>query len=107
MRLKVSSIVLLLIGCAAPNTHVPSVDIQLWAGNPLRASIQRAQTGQELACFDPSFNNYVCLSYEDLQKIYATFLRCKDWSNTQIESIQQAAKRNPDVIQKLNHPSAR
>lgn len=54
----------------------PPLDIEIWTGDSVRQSIRRGQDGQEMACFDPSFDGFKCLSDEDVKEIYQAFLQC-------------------------------
>jgi hypothetical protein len=90
--------VLTMTGC---RTNVPAIDAKFWAGDSAKSGITRAQENRTLACENPEFDEYVCLSYEDLKKIYSTLLQCKDWGNIQLMSSRQAKKyykKNKQVL---------
>lgn len=55
-------------GCA---TRSPSVDVSFWSGDSLKVGITRAQPGgRTISCSDLEFNSYVCLTYDDVRKLY-------------------------------------
>lgn len=89
--------VLALPGCKNP---IPVIDVSFWAGDSAKDGVSRAQEGKTLACKDPQFDQFVCLTYEDLQKIYDTLLECKDWPKSQLASdrdLRHFKKMNPEV----------
>lgn len=90
-------IVLSLSGCA---NHPPKVDVSFWAGDSAKDGISRAQENKTMPCADPEFDNYVCLSYEDLKEIFDAMLLCKQWSGTLMTNrdIRNLVKKNKDVI---------
>lgn len=92
--------ILTIPGCAG--THLPPIDASFWAGDSAKNGISRSQENRTLECKDPSFDNYTCLSYQDIQKIYDTMLECKEWPTLATHSqIKEFAKRNPEVIQNV------
>lgn len=64
-------------GCASP---LPTIDIKTWAGDSKIEGIQRAQDKKSISCKDPEFDQMICMTYEDLKKIYLTLPKCKAWS---------------------------
>lgn len=62
--------------CSQP---IPAIDIKIWSGDADKGSIRRAQVGDEILATDPRFNQYSCMTYDDLKKIYDTLLQCKKW----------------------------
>jgi hypothetical protein len=80
--------VVITSGCSH---NVPAIDASFWAGDPLHSGISRSQENKTLSCSDPSFNDYVCLTYGDLKKIYDTILQCKDWGSA-LASDEERAK---------------
>jgi hypothetical protein len=92
------AVILLTPGCASNN--MPPIDVSFWAGNSSVAGVTRAQEGKTLECNDPEFDNYTCLTYADLQKIYHTMLECKQWPLlAKTKDIKRFVRKNPEVIQ--------
>ena len=53
---------------------------KIWSGDSRAVSIRRAQDNQAIACNDDKFNDYVCMSYQDLMLFYDTYiLKCAKW----------------------------
>lgn len=75
----ITSALLMGSNCSQP---IPSIDVKIWSGDAERESIRRAQVGEEILASDPRFNNYSCMTYEDLKKVYDTLLQCKRWRNS-------------------------
>lgn len=65
-------------GC---KTNIPAIDVSFWAGDSSANAIVRAQENRQLKCSSPEFDRYTCITYEDVQKIFDTLLRCKSWAN--------------------------
>lgn len=84
-------------GCKTPN--IPAIHAKFWAGDSKNDSITRSQDHDSLLCRDIQFDNYVCLTYEDLKKIYDTMLTCKEWGPPIINEAQTLAfiRSNPEV----------
>ena len=60
----------------------PDWEAKFWSGDSKTASILRAQNDGVIACSAPAFDNYVCISYEDLQKLESDVLsKCEKWSD--------------------------
>lgn len=74
-----SAIPLMGSNCSQP---IPAIDIKIWSGDAEHGSIRRAQIGEELLATDPRFNQYSCMTYDDLKKIYDTLLQCKKWRSS-------------------------
>ena len=72
-----------LNGCAAAkksNTSIPKIDLKLYQGMPDKQGIVREQSAELLKCAEPKFQDFVCLSHEDFQKVIdAYILGCKEW----------------------------
>jgi len=66
-------------GCA---TAMPSLDIKTWAGDSKNTSVSRSQDQKTISCKDPLFDEMICMTYEDLKKIFLTFPKCKEWSGS-------------------------
>lgn len=61
---------------------MPHWEAQFWAGDPNTGSIRRNQANEFIQCTDPKMADYVCLSYQDLQKLYDEVLsKCEKWSD--------------------------
>lgn len=58
----------------------PDVELKLWAGSASKAAIERRQDKLIIECSDPYFNRYVCMDYDDLNKLEEDILeRCDKW----------------------------
>ena len=92
--------VLILTGC--PHLDIPKIDVTLWAGDYERQGITRAQEEKTLACMDPQFDEFVCLTYEDLRTLYNTMLKCKEWDDeTSVKNAKKFIDKNPDIHRSL------
>lgn len=71
--------VLFLNSCQHPG--MPVWDGKIWQGDPDSQSIVRTQANEMIYCSEEIFRDYVCVSLEDLQKLYANMLKCKKWGD--------------------------
>jgi hypothetical protein len=96
-------LIFIAIYCAGcPGAEMPNIDVSLWAGDSSRSGVTRSQEEKTLSCEDPQMDEFVCLTYEDLKKIYSTMLRCKKWGEViSEENTQKFIDKNPDVHHKL------
>lgn len=85
-------------GCVTPP---PPMDVTFWAGDPDKGGISRSQENKTIGCHEPEFNDYACLTYADMQKIYATILKCKQWSVETMTPRQSmiVMRKNAEVLQ--------
>lgn len=83
-----------LTGCKAP---MPAIDVEFWAGDASQAGVTRRQEDHTLACADPEFDQYVCLTYKDIQKIFDTLLQCEEWPSPGELAKINLIKKNPEV----------
>ena len=85
---------LLLLALSSCNAIIPKWDGKLWAGSSADKAIDRSQTKERIDCGDKAFDDYVCMSYEDFQSFYETYvLGCKQWnSGMRMMSIGDAKK---------------
>jgi hypothetical protein len=65
-----------LSGCSSTPHPTNKMSVMFWAGDSVHEGVSRMQENKTLACADPIFDNYVCLSYGDLQEIYQSMLQC-------------------------------
>jgi hypothetical protein len=101
--LMIFSGTLIANSCGSPNTKIPEIQIKTWAGDYREGAIVRAQDNAKVSCRDSYFDNYVCLSYEDLKKIYETLLICKDWgASSNMMPIDRLLERNQDTYKQFN-----
>lgn len=68
-----------IIGLPGCSSAMPKTEILTWAGDPLNDGISRAQESKLLQCSNSQFSGYVCMTYDDLVKLYSTLLLCKTW----------------------------
>lgn len=66
-----------LQGCT--KNQMPAVDVSFWAGDSEAVGIVRAQENKVIACAQAEFDQYACLTYADIKKLYAAMLQCKEW----------------------------
>lgn len=94
--------VLLTTGCK-PVT-MPSIDVQFWAADSERSSIVLKSEDAEISCASPDFDQYACLTYEDIQKIWDTMLQCKEWNAEPINTAQarRLVRKNSHIVEKLS-----
>lgn len=65
-----------ILNCAHP---MPAINITTWAGDSANDAIARSQDKAVKLCKDPTFDNYICMTGDDLKMIYDTMLKCKSW----------------------------
>ena len=68
----------------------PPIDVNLWAADSATQSIRRVQAGQAIGCGEIQFDEYVCMTYRDFQKLYDVLNDCRDWGRARM-SLEQAA----------------
>lgn len=73
----VIAFIMWISGCAHP--IMPAIDVSTWAGDAQSSSIVRFQDDQEMKCTSPRFDQMVCMTYDDLKKLYLTMHKCMDW----------------------------
>lgn len=83
IRLGTPKTLLILSACLTLSSCVsmpPKWDGKLWAGDSAKAGITRTQENQTIQCQAPAMDGYICMSYEDMNSFYKTFvLGCKVW----------------------------
>lgn len=85
-------------GCQTP--PMPPIDVTFWSGDSSQSGITRSQENVTIQCNNPKFDEYVCLTYSDIQRIYDTMLECKQWPQlASKKQIKQLAKHNAEVIE--------
>lgn len=97
---------LLIVSCfiltACPAKEMPKIDVTLWSGDPDILSITRGEGQISIGCDDSQFEQFVCLTYEDLKNIYSTMLKCTQWSeDISAENTKAFLDRNPDMHEKV------
>lgn len=65
-----------LFGCTSVP---PKMDIIFWAGDSSKDGITRAQESRTIECDEAEIDDYACLTYEDVKKMFDTMNRCQDW----------------------------
>lgn len=88
-----------LPGC---KSAMPPVDVSFWAGDSAKEGITRSQESKTIACSDPAMDDYVCLSYEDVKKLFSILLQCQQWPSdinlVKTKALYRfLAKKNPEV----------
>lgn len=59
----------------------PSWTAKFWAGDSASSSIVRGQDSLAIHASDPLFDNFVCMTYEDIEKLEIEVLsKCEKWS---------------------------
>ena len=74
---------LFLISCPSPS--IPSWKAKIYAGDSQTVSIRRSQDNESIPCNEPKFDNYACVSYEDLAELYDILLQCGELSSKATE----------------------
>lgn len=65
-----------------PASERPRWRAQFYAGFAERSSIFRAQDNSEIECRDKKFDDFVCVTYGDLEKLEEEVLsKCERWRN--------------------------
>jgi hypothetical protein len=78
-HLSLLAIAVLTMGATNCSHPIPKIDIKIWSGDSETGSIRRSQEGEMILAMDGRFNNYACMTYDDLKKVYETLLQCKKW----------------------------
>lgn len=94
-------VIFLWVMTTSCSTNIPKIDVTMWAGDSAKAGVTRAQEHKTLACIDPQFDDYVCMSYSDVKRIWSTLLQCKNWGSTKMATqseINQMIQQNRGVI---------
>jgi hypothetical protein len=72
-----------MFACAAakkPNVAMPKIDVKIYQGWPDAGAIVREQDNERIACTDPKFLQYHCMTQADFNKLIdAYILGCKEW----------------------------
>lgn len=77
---KVLTALAAALAISSCNAKPPKWHGKIWAGDSRTQTIQRGQDAEEIACFDPRFDGYMCISYADFKTFYDTFvLGCRSW----------------------------
>lgn len=95
--LSVCYLALNLQGCSYP---MPKVDVTFWAGDPSIDGVSRAQDNEHMVCSDQKFEDYACLTYADIKKLYAAMLQCKEWGPpiATKDEVTALLKKNSEVV---------
>lgn len=72
----------------------------MWAGDSAVAGISRSQDQAHISCADPKFEDYACLTYLDIKKIYSSMLQCQQWGPPLASSsdLKRLLQKNKGVI---------
>ena len=69
----------IILGLSQCNPR-PEWNAKFWAGDSQYGSIRRAQDHEIIECMDPRFDDYVCMTYDDIMKLEKEVLnRCESW----------------------------
>lgn len=110
MRLRNRSVLsLLTIGllasasssCGHGNVEIPKIEIKTWAGDSKSGAIVRPSDNEAISCRDSYFDRYLCLSYDDMQKIMSLLVQCEDWGRHNDGAkmkLYELEYRNKDVF---------
>lgn len=104
MRLCLGVIIFFLClslpGCKSP--EMPKIDVSFWAGDSANEGIARSQENRTMACSSSDFDDMVCLSYEDVRKIYDLLLQCERWPKSSLvmtrRDLHGFVKKNYGVV---------
>jgi hypothetical protein len=87
-------------GCASQ--PMPKVDVSFWAGDSVNSGISRSQEKKTIACSAPEIDQYACLTYLDIKKIFSAMLQCQKWGGpiATEQDVNNLLSKNHEVIQK-------
>lgn len=96
------AIILWVISLPGCKSSMPPIDVSFWAGDSAKDGVTRTQENKTIECKDPEFDELVCLTYEDVKKIFAVLLQCEQWprSATLVKTdklLRRLEKHNPEV----------
>jgi uncharacterized protein YceK len=82
--IMIMTVILNTSGCGTTTSlpepkPTPTLHLKFWQGDSKEAGIVRAQDDKVLKCSDPEFNEYVCLSHENLIELNDAINSCKSW----------------------------
>jgi hypothetical protein len=89
------------ISCGHGNQQIPEIQIKTWAGDYKSGSIVRPSDNEAISCRDSLFDRYLCLSYDDMQKIMSLLVQCEDWgrhNSGNMMRLEELTYRNKDVM---------
>lgn len=69
---------LILLPMLLANKCSNELDVKIYAGDSKNQSINRAQDNEIIYTNDPRFDNFACLSYEDVEKIAIKLKQCEE-----------------------------
>ena len=72
-RLKICLIVSSCVSCVT----LPELDIQVYKADSIQEAIVREQDGEIIYAREQRFDDYYCVSGDDLGEIYDALLRCR------------------------------
>lgn len=99
--------------CGGPkmNTQIPSWEGKVWVGDSGSSSIKRNQENAAIACNAEAFQGYLCMSPDDFQSFYKTFvLSCRNWKVKNMSTLGAQLKINADageLLMKRNRKATR
>jgi hypothetical protein len=65
-------------GCAHPEMRF---QVRSWAGDPSKGGVTRSQEERTVSCTDPKFDQFVCMTYDDLKDLYLSLRKCTAWTD--------------------------
>ena len=69
-----------LLGASKCGHYMPAMDVNFWAADSHQEGIVDKQHNDFISCRDEvRFEQYVCLTREDVSEIYHTLQQCKQW----------------------------
>lgn len=72
---------------------IPRLDLELWSGDSMRASVRRKQQNLEISCADRRLDGMVCMTYGDLREVYELLQKCERWPDGTVLMGQSDARR--------------
>lgn len=69
--------VLWVSGCKPEG--MPEWNGKIWQGWPNYGAIVRKQEGEIIYCDEPRFEDYICVSVDDLAELQKNMLKCEKW----------------------------
>lgn len=77
LRISLILSCILLLGNTSCNNGKKNLEVKIWAGDSTDGTINRKQENETLSCFDKKFDDYFCVSSEDLVEIWEALNSCR------------------------------
>lgn len=69
---------------------IPKVNVRIWAGDAENVSITRSQDPDQIKCESPRFNEFACMSYQDLAALFDALQNsCQQFDQTKLMTAKE------------------